>query len=301
MYAESFGRVVSGGDEVDPQLAGRLQARLFRLAREVEVVALVSGADHLAARAAGADRDALDLLGTVSEDERLPADRFADSADELLESDRPGQAAPQTDLAERPLDLHRERLREQRVVADLRMCVEREVVCREVQVRGEESLQPAALAPVDPDGLVPPEHPVVDDHELRACLRCPLEELDRAGDAAGDLRHLVGAEHLEAGRPVLREAVDFEQFVCEPDDLVAAGHSRDYRYPLRARGVAQPGSALRSGRRGPEFESPHPDERGGTTWFPHILRGRARRDQLKPNSGGTMTTTAAAQRAKTGR
>ena len=31
------------------------------------------------------------------------------------------------------------------------------------------------------------------------------------------------------------------------------------RYPFRARGVAQPGSALRSGRRGPQFKSGHPD------------------------------------------
>ena len=31
------------------------------------------------------------------------------------------------------------------------------------------------------------------------------------------------------------------------------------RYPVLARGVAQPGSALRSGRRGPQFKSGHPD------------------------------------------
>src|SRR2546421_8319083 len=30
-----------------------------------------------------------------------------------------------------------------------------------------------------------------------------------------------------------------------------------------SRGVAQPGSALRSGRRGPQFKSGHPDEHGG--------------------------------------
>ncbi len=40
--------------------------------------------------------------------------------------------------------------------------------------------------------------------------------------------------------------------------------ARLYRYHSRARGVAQPGSALRSGRRGPQFESGHPDKRGGT-------------------------------------
>ena len=93
------------------------------------------------------------------------------------------------------------------------MRVERQVVRREVQVGSEERLQPATLAPVDPDRLVPPEHAVVDDHELSAGRRRPLEELDRGGDAARDLRHLVGSEHLQAGRAVLREAVDFEQLV----------------------------------------------------------------------------------------
>ena len=217
----------------------------------------------------------------MREHEWLATDGLADPAEELVDSDRLGQPASLADLAERLLDLHPERLGEQGVVADLGVRVEREVVRREVQVGGEERLEPSTLAPVDPDGLVPPEHAVVDDHELGAGRRRPLEELDRGGDAARDLRHLVGAEHLQAGRAVLREAVDFEQLVRVPDDLVALGHGLDYRYPLRARGVAQPGSALRSGRRGPEFESPHPDERGGTARFPHELPSDDRRSSLR--------------------
>jgi hypothetical protein len=43
---------------------------------------------------------------------------------------------------------------------------EREVVSEKRQIRGEERLEPAALAPVDHERLVPPEHAVVDDHEL---------------------------------------------------------------------------------------------------------------------------------------
>ncbi len=43
--------------------------------------------------------------------------------------------------------------------------------------------------------------------------------------------------------------------------LMRLGHRR---YPMaRSRGVAQPGSALRSGRRGPQFESGHPDYLAG--------------------------------------
>ena len=90
------------------------------------------------------------------------------------------------------------------------MSVEREVVREQRQVRSEERLEPAALTPVDPDGLVAPKHAVVDDQELGARGGGALEELSRAGDAAGDLRHLVGSDDLQTGRPVLREAVDLE-------------------------------------------------------------------------------------------
>src|SRR2546422_2806917 len=40
------------------------------------------------------------------------------------------------------------------------------------------------------------------------------------------------------------------------------------------RGVAQPGSALRSGRRGPQFKSGHPDRTWGNRRFPHEARRR---------------------------
>src|SRR5205085_8579503 len=44
--------------------------------------------------------------------------------------------------------------------------------------------------------------------------------------------------------------------------------SREWLICVPLRGVAQPGSALRSGRRGPQFKSGHPDRRGGTFRFP---------------------------------
>ena len=80
LHAEPLGRVVAGCDEVDPELAGGLQARLLGLAGEEEVVALVRRLDQLAAGAARADRDPLDPLRAVREDERLaPAHGLADA------------------------------------------------------------------------------------------------------------------------------------------------------------------------------------------------------------------------------
>ena len=76
--AQPLGRVVTGRDEVDAELARGLQARLLRLAREEEVVALVRRLDQLAAGRTRADRDPLDPLRAVREDERLAADGLAD-------------------------------------------------------------------------------------------------------------------------------------------------------------------------------------------------------------------------------
>ena len=50
LHAEPLGRVVAGGDEVDPELAGGLQARLLGLAGEEQVVALVRRLDQRARR-----------------------------------------------------------------------------------------------------------------------------------------------------------------------------------------------------------------------------------------------------------
>ena len=126
----------------------------------------------------------------------------------------PGSQAPaQADLVERPFEPDSEGDSEQRVVADLGMGVEREVVRREDQIRPEERLQPAAQAPVDPGAARCARTGRGGRSGAALRRRRPLEELERAGDAAGELRHLVGAEHLQAREAVLREAVDLEQLV----------------------------------------------------------------------------------------
>ena len=109
------------------------------------------------------------------------------------------------------------------MLPDLRVSVEREVVRDQRQVRREQRLEPALQPPVDEQRLVAPEEAVVDEHELRARLAGPLEQLARARHAAGDLRHLVGADDLQAGTAVLRKGRDVEQFVGERDDVVSTG------------------------------------------------------------------------------
>ena len=64
----------------------------------------------------------------------------------------------------------------------------------------------------------------------------------------------------------------FCHYICcafsSPPSLPPSASLRRSRKLRRAeRDVAQPGSALRSGRRGREFESPHPDIRGHFPYF----------------------------------
>src|ERR1041385_8019808 len=111
-----------------------------------------------------------------------------------------------------------ESLDQQRVVAELRMRVEREVVRGKRQVRSEERLEPALQAPVDHQRLVPPEQAVMHENELRT--RCPgaLEQLAGARHSAHELRHVVGTDDLQTRPAVLGESLDVEQIIRKRDD-----------------------------------------------------------------------------------
>src|SRR5207248_9850626 len=50
--------------------------------------------------------------------------------------------------------------------------------------------------------------------------------------------------------------------------VTGSGTAREPLLFFEPRGVAQPGSALRSGRRGPQFKSGHPDKNGGNPVSP---------------------------------
>src|SRR6476659_1656768 len=136
--AELLGRVMPGGDEVDPELLGEVEARFGGLAGQVQVVALGGRLRQVALSAAGDDRDATEVLGAFGEDEWLAADPLAHPGEELVARGR--HAASEAPLEERAVDLDAEFPREQRVVADLRMGVEREVIAGEVDVRLEQGL-----------------------------------------------------------------------------------------------------------------------------------------------------------------
>ena len=88
------------------------------------------------------------------------------------------------------------------------------------------------------------------ESRLRVALRVEDETV-----ALADSPVTLGAE-LGAGSK--EREVDVEEDSLEHRSSIALTFLAS-RYPFRARGVAQPGSALRSGRRGPQFKSGHPD------------------------------------------
>ena len=112
-----------------------------------------------------------------------------------------------------------------------------------------------------------------------------LEQLARGRDAARDLRHVVGADDLQAQRPVVRNELDVEQLVGERDDLVPRSHGRSSLSPVEGpagpgaaegrftRPKGQPRLARRLRRRSPwgKHGFPHVRRRGpvGNHGFPH--------------------------------
>ena len=135
-----------------------------------------------------------------------------------------GEPPSEADGSELALALHAEQRRQLSVVAELGMRVEREVVGDEAQIGAKERLEPAAQSPVDNERLAPPEETVVDEHELRAGLGSPLEQLQRGGDTARDLLDLRRAHDLKPGPTEFGKPVDLQPLVRIGDDLVPAGH-----------------------------------------------------------------------------
>lgn len=130
---------------------------------------------------------------------------------------------------------HAELAGEERVVPELGVRVEGEVVGGEAHVVIEEDAQAFPCLAPDHARVAVPVEPVVGEDELRADLDRALEELARGRDAAGDLLHLGRPFHLEAHRSVVGIRVEVEELGREAKDLVPRGHSR---YPSARSGCS---------------------------------------------------------------
>ena len=141
--------VVARGDEVDAELARRVQSALLRLSGEVQVVPLLV---RLTRSLPPPSRSSIATRTTAPAPRRTRADsspvargfaRRTPSGPMVPASGRRGRFSRKA-FRERP-----RALRQQGVVADLRVRVQRQVVARQRQVGCEECLETSFHPPVD--------------------------------------------------------------------------------------------------------------------------------------------------------
>jgi hypothetical protein len=119
-----------------------------------------------------------------------------------------------------------ERVGQQGVVADLRVGVERQVVGGQRDVVEEQGAQALRQPRREPQRRELPEQPVVDEHELRALLDRPPDQLELGRDARHDALHGPRAGHLEAVRAHVVEGRRVQQLVEIADQVVQVGQVR---------------------------------------------------------------------------
>jgi hypothetical protein len=123
-----------------------------------------------------------------------------------------------------------DRLRQQRVVADLQVAVERQVVRGEREVGVEEQLQAPLRSLVQGPWGTRPEQAVVDEHEVDAFLARAREELGVGAHAGRHRLDLVAAGYLEPVGPVVVVGRGVKDRVQIADDVSTGCHpNRKFR------------------------------------------------------------------------
>ena len=119
--------------------------------------------------------------------------------------------------------LRAERVGEQRVVADLEVGVQREVVGGKADVGLEQDLQATLERAVDWSRTAAPEEPVVDDQQLGPLGGGEFEQLGVGGDSGGHGHNLGRSRNLQAVGTVVLKASGFEQTIDLLEDLGKQG------------------------------------------------------------------------------
>ncbi len=118
---------------------------------------------------------------------------------------------------------------EQRVVADLEVAVERQVIGGEREVGVEQQLQAALGGPVQRARRPGPEEPVVDEHEVGALLARAGEQLDICRDPGYDGLDLLPSGYLQSVGPVVVVRGGIQEVVQVANDLIAGCHPDRHR------------------------------------------------------------------------
>lgn len=238
--AIALGGMVPARQEGHAHLARVVGLRLRDLAGDEGVGTGRDGGLEVALRAAGAPGDGLDRTMGGIDQRHGPLEHLLDMDGERL---RVGQGfavleaaeKAQLLLAEAPgrsgMGQQAELQAELRVVAELGMRVERQVVGEEVDVAVQQQRQPLLHPAGDAAVLTAPEQAVVDEDGIGLGADGGLDQRAARGHARDDLAHRGAALDLQAVRSVVLEALGSEQQVECVKQLVAGGAHRDIVAP----------------------------------------------------------------------
>src|SRR4051794_12509062 len=233
---ERLGRVVAARQEMDAVLPRFAHDRLARLAGDEGVQSHRARLVKSEPTGPRDDPDARDPLRPAFEDQGLLTGGVLQAPAELAHLDGLRGATDQAHggplrLTERAIvGLEPQGVAEQRVVADLGMGVEGQVVGGQRDVGAEQGPKASRHRHGQRGDIRSPEQAVVGDHELRTRLHCALQALEVRRHPRGDLVYLGLAGHLEPVRTVVLERIDFEQLVAEAEDVLARGHRSQPNY-----------------------------------------------------------------------
>ncbi|CAM2149334.1 hypothetical protein PT2222_210077 [Paraburkholderia tropica] len=215
LHAEALGRVMAGREKRHAALRRRVKSGLGDFAGKEHVGARVDGRVEEALRRARAPCHAAQLPVGIAEHERRAPERLLDLRGEVRERDRHGQRGHPAEilLAEPLLADPAELGAELRVIAELRVAVERQMVGKQVEVVREQCLQATIFAPRDLRRLVLPEVAVMDQHGVGAPLERGFQKGQRGGHAGRDLLHAPPPFHLQPIRAVVLEPPGFQKIV----------------------------------------------------------------------------------------
>jgi hypothetical protein len=122
-----------------------------------------------------------------------------------------------------------DRAGEERVVADLQVAVEREVVGGQRDVRVEEQLQAALGGAVERSRRAGPEQAVMDEHEVRVLFTRAREELGIRAHARDYRLDLLASGYLQSVGPVVVVRSGIQKLVEVANDLIAGRHRYRHR------------------------------------------------------------------------
>ena len=113
---------------------------------------------------------------------------------------------------------------ELRVVTQLRMRVQRQVVGKKIDLVLQQAGHALAHPAGDASVLPAPEQAVVHKNRVCAFGYCGVDQSQTGGDTGDDVAHLAAPLHLQAVGPIVFEPRRLQQFIESSTQFLAGGH-----------------------------------------------------------------------------